>query len=142
MVDDTKFIITKRFGVTKLVRNPDGFYQDPEGTLYAYKDGATADPVDRFGIWPFALPLWPMFQAINDSAKPHDFEYTSLVYQAFHTEEDANQELDHRLELVGHPALGAISLWATDNYGFHWWENPKTALKTVPDPVDSEDAAT
>lgn len=135
---DIKYIITNKFGVTKLTRNSDNFYQDDKGTLYAYKDGATSDPVDRFGIWPFALPLWPIFQAINDAAKPHDFQYTAPVYQAFHTEEEANHNLDQRLALIGHPLLGAISDWATNQYGFHWWENLKTADKPTPDPVDSE----
>lgn len=123
----SKYVITSRFGYTKLTQQPSGFWSDDKGTLYAYKEASsTTDQEDRCGVWPLALPQWAMFQKINEACVPHDFTYSSPVYQAFHTRTDADYYLDHLLTLEGHPLLGDVFSDIAKLLGVPFWENAKT----------------
>lgn len=123
---DVKYVVTKRFGITQVIRGADSFFRDAEGTLYAFREGPTADATDRCGVWPFALPLWPMFQTVNDACKPHDFAFSSPVYQAFHTYNEANEMLEAVQILGGHPVFGAFAEQIAAILGMEYWENKST----------------
>lgn len=122
----SKYIITNRFGVTELVVNADGFYQDPEGTVYAFKNGKSVDPVARCGVKPFTLPLWDCFEEVNEACGIHDNMYEMPVYQAFHTRDEADDYLEHLIELSGHPILADIFSELARELGAPFWENQKT----------------
>lgn len=126
MFENMKYIVTIRFGAVVLTKHEDGFWYDDEGTIYAYKDGVTADSVDRCGVAPIALPTWPFFQDVNDACAPHDFAYSSPVYQAFHTRKQADDMLAALLTAERHPILGSIFEDIARLLGAKYWENPST----------------
>lgn len=122
---DNKYIITNNTTV-ELTRNADGFYQDDKGTIYAYNDGVSTDPKDVCGVAPLDLPSWPFFQTENDQCAKHDFMYTSPVYQAFHTRQEADTYLERMLDLSGHPLIGEIFSEIARLLGSPFWENEAT----------------
>lgn len=121
-----KFIITKRWGVTKLFKDADGFYRDVHGTVYAMKDTPVLDAADVCGIWPFDIPNWDYFLEVNQACAPHDFAYASLVYQAFHKRSEADAMLNALQTIIGHPVLGESFEQISRVLGCGAWENPAT----------------
>lgn len=122
---EPKYIIANK-QIIELTKNAQGFWQNDKGTLYAYKDGATTDPKDVCGVAPLDLPSWPFFQVENDQCAKHDFMYSSLVYQAFHTRSEADTYLQRMLDLVGHPLIGDIFSEIARLLGAPFWENKAT----------------
>lgn len=123
---ETKFIVTKRFGTIALTKNADGYWQDKNGTLYAYTDGKSVDPVERCGVWPFALPTWPIFKEVNKACGVHDKMYSMPVYQAFHTRLEADVFLKHLVELAANPIIAEVFEDLARQLGAGYWENERT----------------
>lgn len=121
-----RFIVTRRFGVTKLTRNAEGFWQSEDGCLYAFQEGPVADEVNRCGVWPFALPNWAIFKEMNDACAVHDYLYSSPVYQALHSREEADKLLKQLLTIVNHPLFGEIAKEISRIKGPEFWENALT----------------
>lgn len=120
MPGDTLFINKS----IKLTKDEDGFYKDDKGTIYALEDNnLSIDTKSRCGIGVFSLPeAW----GINDGCSPHDYAYSSPVYQAFHTRDEADQMLKAHITLVSHPVLGWLFRQVSRVFGPPLWENPKT----------------
>lgn len=126
MTNDTKFIVVGKL-VVILTRGADGFFHDEEGTIWAYKDESmTTDPKDRCGVAPIALPEWPIFQKYNDACAPHDFAYSSDVYQAFHDRLEADNYLQSLLDKEDDSFLGWLFRNLARWFGGRFWENPNT----------------
>lgn len=121
-----KYIITKKFGVITLVRGGDGFWRDPNGTIFALNDGRSIDDAKRCGIWPFALPTWDFFTPLNQACAPHDFAYSSPVYQAFHTRLEADEYLGNLQSIAANPIVAGIFEGISRLLGVEFWENDKT----------------
>jgi len=126
MIEAPRYLVAN--GITiQLIKNLDGFWEDSEGTLYAYYETAnTKDPVDRCGVAPLALPTWPIFVKMNDACRPHDFAYSSPVYQAFHYRHDADEYLRTLQSKSGYPIFGWIARTISRLIGRDYWENSKT----------------
>jgi hypothetical protein len=132
---DKKYIAIPENGrIYELVKGSDDLWRDISGCVWALHDGVTADPVERCGVAPFALPDWPIFVKINDACKPHDYAFTSPAYQAFHTFGDANVYLQGLQTAQGCPVLGEAFEEISDEFGAKYWENKKTLTSELSEP--------
>lgn len=106
----------------------DGLWRDELGCVYALtEDTATVDPINRCGVGIFSLkPTHPL----TDACKAHDYAYSCPVYQLFHTREEADQMLEHHVELIGeghwYDILAKPFYWITRVFGWLFWENKDT----------------
>lgn len=106
------------------------FFYDKNNCLYAFADPSTdLDENDVCGIAPLALPDWPFFRRINDACAPHDFAYSSQVYQAFNLRSTAEAMLKRHLELAEAPILAEVFTEIAHEFGAAAWENDKTRDK-------------
>lgn len=126
MIEAPRYLVANGRTI-QLTKNLDGFWADSEGTLYAYYETAnTRDPVNRCGVAPLALPTWPIFVKMNDGCAPHDFAYSSPVYQAYHDRADADEYLESLLDQSGHPIFGWFAKVISRIFGGRFWENERT----------------
>lgn len=125
-MQETKFIILGKRKIT-LTKIDHGFWEDDKGTIYAYYDHTVStDSLARCGVNPLALPLWPIFKRINEACKPHDFMYQDRVYQAFHTEKEANEALEKLVEQAGFFSFLAVPFKIlADTFGGLFWEGKR-----------------
>ena len=120
--------------VTEVVeRDPENFpnfFYDKDNCLYAFSDSSTdLDENDVCGIAPLALPDWPFFRRINDACAPHDFAYSSQVYQAFNLRSTAESMLRAHLAGAGFPIVGKVFAEVAEEFGGPAWENDETRDK-------------
>jgi len=130
VMEAPRYLVTKRQTI-QLTKNMDGFWQDSRGVIYAYYETVnSADPVDRCGVAPMALPTWPIFVEINKACSHHDFLYQSQVYQAFNFRHDADDYLQSLIEQSDKGALAWMTArlfrWISRRFGSRFWENPDT----------------
>lgn len=130
MGGQTKFIVTNRYGVTKLYLGEDGLWRNDGGTVFALRSkGDSVDPVNQCGVYPFVIPQNMAPKELNAACTVHDYMYESPAYQLFHTRKEADKEL---ARLIGLPATGfwgvlAVPFWALSRlFGGRFWENKKT----------------
>jgi len=91
-MQNSKYIITKRFGILEISEGVDQIYRDKLGTVYAIEDqGPGLDPVARCGIWPFVMPT--KIAALEEPCSVHDYMHQSTAYQTYHTMREANLEM-------------------------------------------------
>lgn len=114
----------------KLTRfNVTDFWKDEFGTTYAFADdGYAVDAKSRCGIAPFALPDWTIFHDINLACGPHDYAYSSPVFQSFYTEAEADEYLERLQTEVGFPVLGWVFKKLSNLVGRFFWENKSTRI--------------
>ncbi len=124
-MDDTKYI-TFRGQSIELKKNNEGFYEDSYGTIYAFTDsGSSVDSVNRCGVGVFSLSA---NSPLTDACTPHDVAYSSPVYQAFHT----RQEADFYLKYLAEQITGTYSItpelffFLSRELGSQFWENKST----------------
>jgi hypothetical protein len=109
----------------ELTRNDEkDFWRDNQGTIYAYSEPSwSVDSSNNCGVGVFSL-------ADNDprnlACSAHDFEYSSPVYQAFHTRSEADEELEKRLTVEGYPESGEFFSLIAKVLGSQYWENKET----------------
>lgn len=129
-MEDRRFI-SVRGQTVELIRNAQGFWEAPGGTIFAYGElSHTVDPVTRCGIGFFSLSET---NDITDACRPHDFAYNSPVYQAFHTREEADQKLETDITLIGQELrrpwyqwVGKLFRKVAEVFGGKYWENKET----------------
>lgn len=113
--------------VITLRRDAQNFYEDMYGTIWAlYDPQNTTDPISRCGVAPFALPTWPVFVKMNEGCGPHDFAYSSDVYQAFHDRSTADDYLQSLEQQEGYPIFGLLFKIIARELGGSFWENKET----------------
>lgn len=131
MIQEASKFIVVHGNTIELVRNERGFWEAPNGTIFAYSEAsASIDPITRCGIGFFSLsPDSPL----TDACRPHDFAYNSPVYQAFHLRIDADKKLRHDIAIIGaelhrpwYHAIGQTFLEIVRNVGNRFWENKET----------------
>lgn len=120
-----KHIATTRWGVIELRRGSDGFWRSPDDTIYAFADNAdSVDNVTRCGVGWFSLSA---DDAATAACQPHDYAYSSPVYQAFHTREEADEMLQSLMSQVPDRELLATPFEElAEMFGGKYWENDKT----------------
>lgn len=132
----TKRFIKFRGENIEINKSPeDSFWRDSEGCIYAEADLEAADYVDRCGIGLISLSE---NHPANRACKPHDFKYSSSVYQEFHTRKEADEDLERDIELLaeGDPSTAGDNKWwsilgkpfkaISRILGGNFWENGKT----------------
>lgn len=126
MIEAPRYLVAN--GITiQLIKNLDGFWEDSEGTLYAYYETAnTKDPVDRCGVAPLALPTWPIFVKMNANCSFHDNMYSNPVFQAFYHRHDADEWLNSLMSKDGFPVFGWLFKKISRLFGSSFWENKGT----------------
>lgn len=104
---------------------PKNWYEDKDGTPYAYAD-AGGDPVIRCGV---GMLSFPVGSPLTEACAPHDFKYSSTVFQFYHSRAEADADLLRDLEKVS--AGTAYRVFAKPFYylarwfGGQYWENNK-----------------
>ena len=122
-----KKYIVFRASVIELTEREPGFWYDAQDTLYALRDPSSSkDDFEGCGFGMAHLPDWPFFQKINDACKPHDYMYSTPVFQVFHTRSYADFYLARLQSLGGHPRLGELMAQLANEFGPELWENEKT----------------
>lgn len=87
-------VVPGRKEPVKLTVDEDGLLRDPDGCIWAMRDRSNeVDPRSICGVFPVAVPDWPVFRELNDACGPHDFVTSSPEYQWFHTFEEATEVL-------------------------------------------------
>jgi len=115
---------SKRFGVLELHKGDDGFWRLADGTIIAVPDVAhSVDPVARCGVWPVALPA---SHKLTRVCRPHDYMYSSPVWQTFHYREEADQWLEENAEKISGSLVGETFGALSRIFGWFFWENEKT----------------
>lgn len=118
--------------VIPIHQNAQGFWQDDQGGLYAMAEkSASKDDTVACGVAPFDLPNWTgWMRALNESCAPHDFMYSSPVYQAFHTRAEADAALEASIETAAGGSWWSIFAapfsWIARQLGADDWENKET----------------
>lgn len=107
-------------------------WKDDYGTIWALKEKSAglADPVDRCGIgWLSLDPTHPLTVA----CVVHDGMYSNLVYQLFHTREEADRALRSLAKKVAkdlkapwYTPFGEIFFKLSRWFGSRYWEVEKT----------------
>lgn len=117
-----KFIVF-RGEVVELSQGIDGLFRSKEGTIFALREaGASVDEVDRCGIGLLSLPADSI---LTDACRAHDYMYSSTAYQAFHTREEADNELARLAHLLG-SHTGPVLKLISRILGGWFWENDAT----------------
>lgn len=110
-----------RKGVIVLHRNKQGFWQDEYGTIWALQNGeASVDVIDRCGIGILSLPA---DHPLTRVCRPHDFMYSSPVFQYFYTRREADKWLYRHTKLFGFPTVAEIFYNVSKWFGGKYWEN-------------------
>lgn len=126
-MSEVKFIILgKGFDryVEKLTRNDKGFWVDSKGTVWALSDdSASVDPITRCGVGVFSLPK---DSPLNELCSEHDYLYSSPAYQAYHTRQQADSELERIFKESGRPLVGRLFYRLARWFGSSFWENKDT----------------
>lgn len=130
MLEAPKYLVANGKTV-QLTKNMDGFWQDSRGVIYAYYETVnSADPVNRCGVAPLALPTWPIFVGMNEACTFHDGIYQNPVYQAYHYRSDADEYLQSLIEQSDKGAVAWMTArlfrWISRKWGARFWENPDT----------------
>lgn len=128
LLENVRYVVSKRFGSIELRKGPDGFWTSADGTIWAFSDyDNSVDRVDRCGVGFFSLPTT---SPLTKNCKPHDYVYTSEVYQAFHTRSEADRYLSDLIEndrSVGRLRWLAKPFWFLSRlFGGRYWENNDT----------------
>jgi hypothetical protein len=119
--------LTANGKVVELTLNASGFWADSEGAVYGLYDPASAnDPVSRCGVSPIALPTTPYFAVLNEDCAAHDYAYSSPVYEAYHTRQEADDYLESLLSQSGYPIIGWLFRNIARLFGGKFWENTST----------------
>lgn len=108
-----------------------GRFYDNHGTEYALRDGHSIDQVDRCGIGWLSVPAWFKWtKRLNEACGPHEFKYVSKTYQAYHTREEADNDLARDIYLMADGAWWSILRYParllSRLFGSSLWENDKT----------------
>ena len=127
MISKERFFVYKK-KVIGIIQGEDGLWRDADGTIYALEDDrASVDPRNVCGVGPVSLPE---DSPLNEACRPHDYEYSSPAYQAFHTREEADEDLRKNLELLsqGHwyHFVAYPFYWLARTFGGTFWENNMT----------------
>lgn len=115
--------------IWELTFGEDLFWRDEQGGIYAYRDydDTSLDSVDRCGVGRFFSISET--DPVTDACGPHEFMYSSRVFQAFHTREEGDRWLESLTEQVpGREFLAGPFYWLAHIFGRfrNLWENPKT----------------
>lgn len=129
---DPKFIVAgKNVIELRYTDQFEGVWQDINGTIFALSEKeAQLDPIDRCGVgwlsFPTDSPLTP-------GCSPHDFKYSSKVYQLFHDRSEADLDLARDIAAAGKGTWRAKMAnpfyYLTRIFGARLWENLKTRHK-------------
>lgn len=98
----------------------DGFWHDTWGTVWDIHDDRASinGHDDRCGIGILSLPE---DHPANEFCKVHDEAYASLVFQAYHTREEADKMLEESLKLGGF-WFAKPFYWLARIFGGIFWE--------------------
>jgi len=121
-----KFIVFKGETI-QLNEDENGFYRDTQGTIYAFSSNRdSVDNRDVCGVGWFSLSDG---NPLNRACGVHDYAYSSPVYQAYHSRQEADYHLQTLLEQIP-TAKGTITPYlfrAVSRFlGGLFWENPET----------------
>lgn len=103
--------------VIELLKGDDGFFRDSHGTIFALRDGKSADEVDRCGIGFFSLPTDHVLTPI---CRSHDYMFTSPFYFSFHSRKEADEYLK-KISLYGFPWTAKLFYSLARIFGGLFW---------------------
>lgn len=125
MIGDTKYIISKGRSIELIERSP-GRWFDAYGSEFALRDAsASVDEVDRCGVGIFSLP--ESMVELNEACRVHDYKYSSRTYQAYHTREEADADLERDILLMSNGrwwgVLAKPFRFIASKFGMFWEED-------------------
>jgi hypothetical protein len=111
--------IIDKYGLKK---NERGFYVDEYGTIWALPDVEEYTDNDiRLGIGILNLPG---SYYLTPAAQAHDYAYSSIVWQEFHSRRETDRLFRLHVEKLGGTALEILLLYgAVRLFGSLFWEN-------------------
>lgn len=109
----------------------DGFFwRDNFGTIYGYTDDTLSlDHTTQCGlakIWAFDPSAFP---ELTEACAPHDNKYSNPAFQAYHTREEADEDLERDVKLLApgrQKLLAKPFKWLARLFGGSAWENKQT----------------
>lgn len=129
---DLRYVATKRFGTIELVRDENKLWRDAHGTIWALpEEENSVDQNDGCGVGWFAWRSWfPWAKKLNRACSVHDYMYSCLAWQIFHTREESDSYLKFLIRINaegdGSQVLAHLFKQISRSKGRKFWEVGET----------------